>query len=63
VYCWTVCRCRHPRSSIVCEHLRGSKVMRQSGVDTLISEEPDDRVTWQCLPTVKELRKRRSFPE
>jgi hypothetical protein len=34
-----------------------------SGVDALITEEPDDRETWQCLPTVKEPRKRRSFPE
>ncbi len=24
--------------------LRGSKVMRQGGVDTLITEEPDDRI-------------------
>ena len=24
--------------------LRGSKVMRQSGVDTLVTEEPDDRM-------------------
>jgi hypothetical protein len=24
--------------------LRGSTVMRQSGVDTLITEEPDDRI-------------------
>ena len=24
--------------------LRGSKVMRQSGVDTLITEEPDDQI-------------------
>ena len=25
-------------------HLRGSKVMRQGGVDTLITEEPDDQI-------------------
>jgi len=26
------------------KRLQGSKVMRQSGVDTLITEEPDDRI-------------------
>ncbi len=41
---WRVCRCRHPKSSTMSNGLRGSKVMHQSCVDSLISEEPDDRI-------------------
>jgi len=46
------------------DSLPGSKVMCQGGGGhPLITEEPYDWVTWQWLPTVKEPRKRRSFPE
>ncbi len=42
--CWSACRCPHPRSSTMSRCLRGSTAMRQSGVETLITEEPDDRI-------------------
>ena len=44
-YCWKACRCRRPRLSIVCLNACWvAKLCVRAGVDTLITEEPDDRI-------------------